>query len=343
MKLFLTMGPVQGQQAPAMPAIAHRFVGAVLACMPIFLVAPALAQPAFPSKPITLSVGFAPGGGTDITARLLAKKLAEQLGQPVNVENKPGAGGNLAAELATRGSTDGHFIHLTSIGPLSVAPHITRRLGYDPRRDFAPLSMAVAFPNVLVVGATQPQRTLDDYVKFARTKAGAIAYGTSGIGSTGHLAGALFESVAKVDLTHVPYKGGGPAMTDLLGNQIPSVFASAPSAVPQIKAGKIRALAVTGTRRSDTLPDVPTISESFPGYEVSNWYAFVAPAGMARELVDRWNREIMAALSDAKTREQIREHGMDAVPSSPKELGEKISREYALWERVVKQAGITAE
>ena len=316
---------------------------ALFACMPLFIAAPALAQPAFPSKPITLSVGFAPGGGTDITARLLAKKLAEQLGQPVNVENKPGAGGNLAAELATRGPTDGHFIHLTSIGPLSVAPHITRKLGYDPRRDFAPLSMAVAFPNVLVVGAAQPHRTLDDYVKFARTKVGAIAYGTSGIGSTGHLAGALFESVAKVDLTHVPYKGGGPAMTDLLGNQIPSVFASAPSAVPQIKAGKIRALAVTGARRSDTLPDVPTIGESFPGYEVSNWYAFVAPAGMARELVDRWNREIMAALSDAKTREQVREHGMDAVPSSPRELGEKIAREYALWERVVKQAGITAE
>ena len=301
------------------------------------------AQGAFPSKPITLSVGFAPGGGTDITARILARKLSEQLGQPVNVDNKPGAGGNLAAELATRSATDGHFIHLSAIGPLSVAPHLSKKLGFDPRRDFAPLSMAVAFPNVLVVGSAQPFRSLDDYIKFSRTKPGAMAYGTSGIGSTGHLSGALFESVAKVDLTHVPYKGGGPAMSDLLGNQVPSVFASAPSAVSQIKAGKIRALAVTGAKRTEMLPDVPTLGETFPGYDVANWYAFVAPLKMPRELVERWNREIVKALNDPQVREQIREHGMDAIPSSPKELGDKIEREYVLWERVVKQAGITAD
>ena len=301
------------------------------------------AQGAFPSKPITLSVGFAPGGGTDITARILARKLSEQLGQPVNVDNKPGAGGNLAAELATRSATDGHFIHLSAIGPLSVAPHLSKKLGFDPRRDFAPLSLAVAFPNVLVVGSAQPFRSLDDYIKFSRTKPGAMAYGTSGIGSTGHLSGALFESVAKVDLTHVPYKGGGPAMSDLLGNQVPSVFASAPSAVSQIKAGKIRALAVTGAKRTEMLPDVPTLGETFPGYDVANWYAFVAPLKMPRELVERWNREIVKALNDPQVREQIREHGMDAIPSSPKELGDKIEREYVLWERVVKQAGITAD
>ena len=301
------------------------------------------AQGAFPSKPITLSVGFAPGGGTDITARILARKLSEQLGQPVNVDNKPGAGGNLAAELATRSATDGHFIHLSAIGPLSVAPHLSKKLGFDPRRDFAPLSMAVAFPNVLVVGSAQPFRSLDDYIKFSRTKPGAMAYGTSGIGSTGHLSGALFESVAKVDLTHVPYKGGGPAMSDLLGNQVPSVFASAPSAVSQIKAGKIRGLAVTGAKRTEMLPDVPTLGETFPGYDVANWYAFVAPLKMPRELVERWNREIVKALNDPQVREQIREHGMDAIPSSPKELGDKIDREYVLWERVVKQAGITAD
>ena len=301
------------------------------------------AQGAFPSKPITLSVGFAPGGGTDITARILARKLSEQLGQPVNVDNKPGAGGNLAAELATRSATDGHFIHLSAIGPLSVAPHLSKKLGFDPRRDFAPLSLAVAFPNVLVVGSAQPFRSLDDYIKFSRTKPGAMAYGTSGIGSTGHLSGALFESVAKVDLTHVPYKGGGPAMSDLLGNQVPSVFASAPSAVSQIKAGKIRGLAVTGAKRTEMLPDVPTLGETFPGYDVANWYAFVAPLKMPRELVERWNREIVKALNDPQVREQIREHGMDAIPSSPKELGDKIEREYVLWERVVKQAGITAD
>ena len=303
----------------------------------------ALSQAGFPSKPVTLSVGFAPGGGTDITARLLAKKLAEQIGQPVNVDNKPGAGGNIAAEAAARANPDGYFIHLSNIGALTVSPHTTKKLGYDPRKDFAPLAMAVQFPNVLVVGSAQPMRTLDDYVKAGRVTGAAMAYGTSGISSTGHLSGALLESIAKTDLTHVPYKGGGPAMTDLLGNQVPSVFASAPTAVPQIKAGKIRALAVTSLRRSDALPDVPTIAESFPGYDVTNWYAFVAPAAMPRELVERWNREIVKALNDPGVRAQIKEHGMEAIPSTPKELGDKIAREYVLWERVVKQAGITAD
>ena len=303
----------------------------------------ALAQAGFPNKPVTLSVGFAPGGGTDITARLVAKKLSEQVGQPVNVDNKPGAGGNIAAEQAVRATADGYFIHLTNIGALTVSPHTTKKLGYDPRKDFVPLSMAVQFPNVLVAGSAQPMRTLADYVKQAGTKGGAIAYGTSGISSTGHLSGALFESIAKIDLTHVPYKGGGPAMTDLLGNQVPSVFASAPTAVPQIKSGKIRALAVTSLRRAEALPDVPAIAESYPGYDVTNWYAFVAPAALPRELAERWNREIVKALSDTTVRAQIREHGMEAVPSTQKELQDKILREYVLWERIVKQAGITAE
>ena len=304
---------------------------------------PALAQAAFPSRPIQLSVGFAPGGGTDITARLLARKLAEQLGQPVTVDNKPGAGGNLAAELAARAAPDGHFIHLTAVGPLTVAPHLTKKLGYDPRRDFTPLSMAVAFPNVLVVNPAQPYRTLDDYAKFARTQPGVIAYGTSGIGGTGHLSGALFEFIAKIDLTHVPYKGGGPAMSDLLGNQVQSLFASAPSAVSQIKAGKIRALAVTGAKRSEAMPEVPTIAETFPGYDVTNWYAFVAPPKLPRELAERWNREIVRALSDPEVREKIREHGMDAVPSTQTELAGRIEREYVLWQGIVKRAGITAD
>ena len=314
---------------------------AILACGLAPL--PALAQAAFPSRPIQLSVGFAPGGGTDITARLLARKLAEQLGQPVTVDNKPGAGGNLAAELAARAAPDGHFIHLTADGPLTVAPHLTKKLGYDPRRDFTPLSMAVAFPNVLVVNPAQPYRTLDDYAKFARTQPGVIAYGTSGIGGTGHLSGALFEFIAKIDLTHVPYKGGGPAMSDLLGNQVQSLFASAPSAVSQIKAGKIRALAVTGAKRSEAMPEVPTIAETFPGYDVTNWYAFVAPPKLPRELAERWNREIVRALSDPEVREKIREHGMDAVPSTQTELAGRIEREYVLWQGIVKRAGITAD
>ena len=318
-------------------ALIVRFAILAIALTP----AAAFAQAGFPNKPITLSVGFAAGGGTDITARILAKKLAGQLGQPVNVDNKPGAGGNLAAELAARANPDGYFIHLTNIGSLTVSPHTTQRLGYDPRKDFAPLSLAVQFPNVLVVNPAQPIRNLADFVKEAASKGGAIAYGTSGIGGTGHLAGALLESIARIDLTHVPYKGGGPAMADLLGNQVPSVIASAPTAVPQIRAGKIRAIAVTSLKRTESLPDVPAISETFPGYDVTNWYAFVAPAAMSRELVERWNRELVKALSDPGIKEQIKEHGMDSVPSTSKELADKILREYALWGKIVKQAGIT--
>ncbi|MET0508566.1 MAG: tripartite tricarboxylate transporter substrate binding protein [Burkholderiaceae bacterium] len=297
----------------------------------------------FPSRPVVLSVGFAPGGGTDLTARILARKLAEQLGQPVNVDNKAGAGGNIAAELAAKANPDGHFIHLAAVGPLTVAPHITKKLGYDPRRDFSPISMAVTFPNVLVVNVAQPFRTLADYLDYARAKPGAMTFGSSGIGGTGHLSGALMASAAKVDLAHVPYKGGGPAMADLLGDQVKSLFASAPSAVPQIKAGKIRALATTGSRQIESLPGVPTIGETYAGYDVSNWYAFVGPPGMSNEIVARWNREIVRALKDPQVLEQVREHGMDAVPSTPAELAARIDSEYKLWGRIVKEAGITAE
>jgi len=303
----------------------------------------ALAQTAFPTRTVTLMVGFAPGGGTDIAARIVAKQLATELGQQVIVENRAGAGGNIATGAVARAAPDGYLISLATISSLTVQPHINSKLPYDPRRDLAPLTMGVVFANVLVVHPSVPAKTVAEFVALAQAKPGTIGYGTSGIGTTGHLAGELFRMMAKAPIVHVPYKGGGPAMTDLLGGQIPSSFASAPSALPHVKAGKIRALATTGARRSADLPDVPTIAESYPGYEATNWYAFVAPARIPKEVAGELHRQLVKVLANPTVREQLLANGMEPQPSTPEELARYIEREYETWGRVVKEAGIQAE
>jgi len=297
----------------------------------------------YPNRPILMVVAFAPGGGTDTTARLVAKRLGETLGQQIAVENRAGAGGNIATDFVAKSAPDGYTIALTSVGPLTVAPHMIAKLPYDPRRDLAPISLAVTFGNILVVANNLPIKTLADYIGYARDKPNSLTFGSSGIGGTGHLAGALLGSVAKVQLVHVPYKGGGPAMQDLLGGQVNSIIAAMPSALPQIRAGKIRAVAVTGPRRSPTMPDIPTIAESgYPGYEATNWYAFVAAAKTPPEIIERLNREIVAALRSTELKEQLAHHGMDPIPSTPAELTQQIEREFAVWGKVVKDVGITA-
>jgi len=316
----------------------------LVAALALVAAAEALAQAAFPARPVTLIVGFAPGGGTDIAARIVAKPLAANLQQSVVVENRAGAGGAIATGAVARATPDGYLISLASISSLTVQPHLNSKLPYDPRRDLAPLTMGVVFANVLVVNPSVPATTLAEFVNLARAKPGTVGYGTSGIGTTGHLAGELFRMMAKAEIVHVPYKGGGPAMTDLLGGQIPSGFASAPSALPQIKAGKIRALATTGAARSSFLPDVPTIAESgYPGYEATNWYAFVAPAKTPKDVVERLNRELVKVLDSPDVREQLLASGMESQPSTPEELARHIDRELVLWGRVVKEAGIQAE
>jgi tripartite-type tricarboxylate transporter receptor subunit TctC len=306
--------------------------------------AEALAQTAFPTRTVTLMVGFAPGGGTDIAARIVAKQLATELGQQVVVENRAGAGGNIATGAVARATPDGHLISLATISSLTVQPHLNSKLPYDPRRDLAPLTMGVVFANVLVVHPSVPATTVAEFVALARRAPGTIGYGTSGVGTTGHLAGELFRLMAQAPIVHVPYKGGGPAMTDLLGGQIPSSFASAPSALPHVKAGKIRALATTGPTRSSFLPEVPTVAESgYPGYDATNWYAFVAPARTPKDVVDRLHRDLVKVLSTPEVREQLLSNGMEPQPSTPEELARYIDREYATWGRVVKEAGIQAE
>ena len=318
-----------------------RYLSAALA---LIAATGALAQSTYPTRPITMVVGFAPSGGTDITARIIARKLSDTIGQGVVVENRAGAGGNIAADAVAKATPDGYTILLTSVGPLAVAPHQIANLPYNPLTDLAPITMAVMFANVLVVNASVPAHTLAEYVRLANSKPGTMTYGTSGIGGAGHLAGELLRITAKADLVHVPYKGGGPAMADLLGGQIPSSFASAPSAVPHVKASKIRALATTGATRSASFPDVPTIAESgYPGYEATNWYAFVAPAKTPRDIVERLNREIVKVLNAPDVREQLLKNGMEPMPGTSEALARHIDREFRVWGRVVKEAGIRAE
>jgi tripartite-type tricarboxylate transporter receptor subunit TctC len=316
-----------------------RIVSGALGC---FLAASVFAQD-YPSRPISMVIGFAPGGGTDTASRIIAKKLGENLGQSVVVENKPGAGGNIATDYVAKAAPDGYTILLGSVGSLTVAPHIVKKLPYDPRRDLAPITMAVVFPNVLVVHPSVPAQNLAEFVKLAQAKPGTVTYGSSGIGGAGHLAGELFRIVAKAEIVHVPYKGGGPAVADLLGGQISAVFATPASGGAHVKAGKLRALAVTGAKRTPFLPDVPTIAESgYPGYEATNWYAYVAPAKTPKEILGRLNRELVSVLSSSDVRAQLENHGLEPMPGTSEELAKYLEREYATWGRVVKEAKITA-
>ena len=316
----------------------------------IFALAAALAMAAnataqtYPNRPVTLVVGFAPGGGTDTVARVMQRKLGESLGQAIIVENRAGAGGTIAANLVAKAAPDGHTILLATIAALAVAPHLNSKLPYDPLRDFAPISLATVSGNVLVVHPSVQAKTLAEYVKVANGQPGGMPYGTSGVGSAGNLAGELFRLTAKANLVHVPYKGGGPAMSDLLGGQIPSVFASATTATPQVRSGKLRALGSTGSKRSASLPDVPTIAEQgYPGYEATNWYAYVAPAKTPSNVVARLNAEIVKTLRDPETHDAILKQGEEPTPSTPEELAKHITREHATWGRVIKEAGIPVE
>jgi tripartite-type tricarboxylate transporter receptor subunit TctC len=305
---------------------------------------PAAPQAGFPSRAVTLTVGFAPGGGTDMAARIIAKKLTENIGQSVVVENRAGAGGNIAAQHIATAAPDGYTIHLTSVGPMSVAPAMQKNLPYDPKRDIAPITMGVMFPNVIVVHPDVPAKTLAEYVALAKSKPGQLNYASSGIGGAGHLAGELFKLRAGVDIVHVPYKGGGPAMTDLLGGRVTMYPAVPSTALQQVESGKLRALAITGPTRIPTYPNVPTVAESgYPGFEASNWYAFVAPGKTPVEILDYWNREIVKVLRDPQIKAELAKHGLDPAPGTREDLARYIDKETETWGRVVRDAKITAE
>jgi tripartite-type tricarboxylate transporter receptor subunit TctC len=300
-------------------------------------------QSPFPNRPLTMVVGFEPGGGTDTVARIVAKTMGENLGQQVLVENRAGAGGNIAVDYVAKSAPDGYTIVLANVGALAVNPHLIKT-PYDPLRDLAPITMAVVFANVLVVQPSLAVSSLADYVKLARDKPATVTYASSGIGGAGHLAGELLKMMAQIDIVHVPYKGGGPAMQGFLGAQVASFFATPVSSIAQIKAGKARPIATTGSKRAALLPDVPTIAESgYPGYEALNWYAYLGPARLPKDLVDRLNRELIKALSAPEVQAAFDKQGVEAQPGTPEELGRYIAREYQTWGKVVKEAGIQAQ
>ena len=297
----------------------------------------------YPSKPVTIVVGFEPGGGTDTTARIVQGPLGEQVGQQIVVENRAGAGGNIAVDYVAKQAPDGYTIVLANVGALAVNPHILKT-PYDPLKDLVPISMAAVFANVLVVQPNIGINSVADYVKAAKEKPGTITYASSGIGGAGHLAGELLRGMAKIDIVHVPYKGGGPAMQGFLGGQVASFFATPVSSISQIRAGKAKAVATTGTKRAALMPDVPTIAESgYAGYEALNWYGFLAPKGTPREIVERLNKELVKALANPQVVSAMNKTGVEPQSSTPEEFAAYIKREYDTWGKVVKEAGIKAQ
>jgi tripartite-type tricarboxylate transporter receptor subunit TctC len=297
----------------------------------------------YPNKPITSVVGFAPGGGTDTVSRIVGKTLGEQLGQQVLTDNKAGAGGNIATDHVVRSAPDGYTIYLANVGAIAVNPHLLP-LTYDPLKDLAPITMAVVFPNLVVVHPTVPANTLAELINLARENPGKYTYGSSGIGGAGHLAGELLKMMAKIDLVHVPFKGGGPAMQAMLGGQIHAYFATPVAAGPHVKAGKAKALATTGPKRDPFMADVPTVAESgYPGYQATNWYGYYAPAKTPKDILERLNREIVKALNSAEVKDLLGKQGLEAAAGTPEQLAAFGKAEWETWGKVVKQANIKAQ
>ncbi|HZQ73366.1 MAG TPA: tripartite tricarboxylate transporter substrate binding protein [Burkholderiales bacterium] len=316
---------------------------AFVAALSLVCAAGAAAQ-GFPSKPITTVVGFEPGGGTDTVARIVAKALTEQTGQQAVVENRAGAGGDIAVDYVAKAAPDGYTIVLANVGSLAVNPHILKT-PYNPLKDLTPLTMGVIFANVLVVQPSLNVKTLADFVKLAKEKPGKLTYASSGVGGAGHLAGELLKIRAGIDIVHVPYKGGGPASAGFLGGQVDSFFATPVSSLKQIQAGKAVAIATTGAKRTRTLlQDVPTIAEQgYPGYEALNWYAYLGPANLPKDVAQRLNQALVKALKTPSTIDLLNKQGVEAEPGTAEELGRYMEREYKTWGDVVKKAGIKAQ
>lgn len=302
----------------------------------------ASAQDFPPRKPVTLVVGFAAGGAADGAARIIAKKLGENIGQTVVVDNKGGAGGNIAHQFTAKGPADGSLLLLGSIGPLTIAPHLMK-VGYEPFKDLAPVSGGVNFPNVLVVHKGVGVKTLAEFVALARKPGARVEFASTGAGSASHLAGEMFNQQAQIDMVHVPYKGGAPALQDLLGERISAYFAAPPTAMPHVEAGKLVPLATTGLKRPSYLPNIPTVAESgYPGFEALNWYAFVAPGKTPAPILDRWNTEIVKVLNDAEVKKALEAHGLTPQPSTRAELTDFMKKEDVKWSAIVKQRHIQA-
>jgi tripartite-type tricarboxylate transporter receptor subunit TctC len=318
-------------------ALRAAFAGAAL-CLA------ATAHAAWPDKPIKIIVAFVPGGGTDVSARLIGPELQKRLGQAVTVDNRGGAGGNMGTDMAARAAPDGYTLLMGNIAPNAINVSIYKNLPYDPEKDLAPIALVAVTPNILVANKDLPVKSVKDLLALAKAKPGTLNYPSAGRGTSSHLAGELFDSMGKVEMVHVPYKGGGAAFTDLLGGQVQVFFATMPAAMPFVNSGQLKALAVTSEKRSAALPDLPTIAESgLPGYAATTWYGLYAPKGTPAAIVNRLNKEVVQILEEPELRKRMIAQGLEPAGGSPKEFATFIHSEISKWGKVAKAAGIDPE
>jgi tripartite-type tricarboxylate transporter receptor subunit TctC len=303
----------------------------------------ALAQ-AYPTKPVTIIVPFAAGGTTDILARIIGQALTAELGQSVVVDNRAGAGGNIGGQAAAKATPDGHTLFMGTVGTHAINASLYKKMPFDPVKDFAPLTRVANVPNLLVANPAQPYKSVKDLIAYAKANPGKVNFGSSGNGSSIHLSGELFKSLAKVDMQHVPYKGSAPAVTDLLGNQIGIMFDNMPSAIQHVRSGKLVPLAVTTAKRSPELPSVPTIAEAgVPGYEATSWFGMFAPAGTPAPVLAKLNAAIVKVLAQPDVKKKINEQGAEVYSETPEQFAAFIQAESVKWGKVVKESGASLD
>ena len=302
------------------------------------------ASAAYPDRPIKLVVAYPPGGGTDIVARLITPELSRRLGQPISIDNRGGAGGNIGTEYAVRSAADGYTLLMGNVAPNAINVSIYKKLPFDPQKDLSPISLVAITPNMLIANNDVPVKSVADLVAYARANPGALNFPSAGLGTSSHLAGELFNTMAQVKMVHIPYKGGGAAFSDLMGGQVQIFFATMPAAMPLVRSGKLRAIAVTSDQRAIALPDLPTISEAgLPGFSATTWYGLYAPKGTPTDIVNRINREVKEILQLPLIREKMIQQGFEPQGNSPDQFSLFISSEITKWARVVKSAGIVSE
>ena len=300
------------------------------------------AQP-YPSKPVRIIVNFPAGGVADVYARIIGAKVQEAWGQPVVVENRTGAGGNIGAEAVAKSAPDGYTLNMTAIGPHAINVSLFAKMPFDPVKDFTPVAHVLEAEGLLVVHPSVPVNSVSELVAYARSNPGKLTFASAGMGTASHLAGELFKTMAQVDMTHVPYKGNVPAITDLLAGQTSLLFATMPTVLPHAKAGKLRALATIGASRAAATPELPTIGESLRGFEVSNWIALFAPAGTPPEIVKRWNAEVQRIMQSPEIQARLPNEGARFIPMTPEQFGAFQKSEIAKWAPVVKASGARAD
>lgn len=307
--------------------------------------APGASAQAYPNKPVRIVVPYPPGGIGDTVTRTIAQGLTEAMGQPFIIENKPGASQMIGAEIVARSPPDGYTLFLGSVSSLAINVSSQKKLPYDPVKDFAPVAMCYFSPLYLVVHPSVPAYSVKELIALARAQPGKLTFASIGQGGSIHLAGEMFKSMAGLDLIHIPYKGSAPALTDVIGGQVNLMFDAGVSALPQVRAGKLRALALTSARRSDSTPDLPTVAEAgpLPGYEATIWFGIVAPAGTPRDTVQRLSQEIGRILRQAALRERFAPVGVELAPGTPEEFGEYIRSEIPKWGKVMRDAGVAPE